>query len=306
MREETGPVQMFHVGESCAFADGPGVWPITLGQRERTTLLGWRFTSFDAALSPQKQAADIVKLVESGVDALTSYTLDATLAEPAYERAAAAGIPIVTFGSQSPSAIAVIHQSVDSAECGDDAAAVIAAEKPNARVLVVGGPPIPALAARTRHFLDAASRGGLRIVARDDNVGDVEETARPVVAALLDHHDDIEAIWCFNDYTALAAGAELRRRGRAVRRGRTAGVIVSGIGGIPAMIDAIGRGDATFTYDSRPVDAGRAAIDVLEAVLVRKQRPAAEHWVDFVRHDASNLRQYVPWGERWAGSGAAR
>jgi ABC-type sugar transport system substrate-binding protein len=288
----------FHVGESCAFADGPGVWPITRGQRERTVGLGWQFTSLDAALSAEKQANDIAELVEWRVDALTAYTLDTTLAEPGYERARAAGIPVVTFGSESPSAVAVIRQRVDSALCAANAVAYLAARVRYARVLVIGGPPIPALAARTRHFLDAATRAGLRVVAHEDNIGDVEETARPIVQRLLDDRPDIDAIWCFNDYTALAAGTELRRRGRPVQSGSQAGVIVSGIGGIPAMIEAIRRGRATFTYDSRPVDAGRAAIDVLEAFLVRHEKPQRELWVDFARHDLSNLDTYVSWGER--------
>ena len=64
------------------------------------------------------------------------------------------------------------------------------------------------------------------------------------------------------------------------------------------MIEAIRRGRATFTYDSRPTDAGRAAIDVLEAVLVRDDKPPCELWVDFARHDLSNLDAYVSWGER--------
>lgn len=288
----------FHVGESCAFADGPGVWPITRGQRERTGALGWTFTSLDAALSAEKQADDLGALIESGVDALTSYTLDETIAEPAYRRAAAKGIPLITFGSESPSAAAVVRQRADSAACALDAAGFIAAHIPAARTLVVGGPPIPALAARTRYFLEAAEKAGLQVVGRVDNVGDVEETARPIVARLLDRHPDIDAVWCFNDYTALAAGAELRRRAIPIRSSAKPGVIVGGIGGIPAMIEAIRGGEATFTYDSRPVDAGRMAIAVLEAILVHNTKPPRELWVDFMRHDLSNVNDYVSWGER--------
>jgi ribose transport system substrate-binding protein len=212
--------------------------------------------------------------------------------------ARAAGIPVVTFGSGSPSAVAVIRQKVDSALCAANAAAYLAARVRRGRVLVVGGPPIPSLAARTRHFLDAATRAGLQIVAHEDNVGDVEETARPLVERLLDEHPGVDAIWCFNDYTALAAGAALHGRGLSVQSGAQAGVIVSGIGGIPAMIEAIRLGRATFTYDSRPVDVGRAAVDVLEVILVRGDKPPPELWVDFTRHDLSNLGDYVSWGER--------
>lgn len=147
-------------------------------------------------------------------------------------------------------------------------------------------------------FLEAAAKAGLKIVAREDNIGDIEETARPIAASLLDAHPNIEAIWCFNDYTALAAGKELKRRQMTAWCGSGPGVIVSGIGGIPAMMDAIQQGLVTFSYDSRPVDAGRAAIDAIERFLVRDERPPREIWIDFRRHDLTNIGDYAPWGER--------
>jgi ribose transport system substrate-binding protein len=285
----------FHVGESCAFADGPAVGPITRGQRQRAEELGWRFSTLDAALSEELQVEQIDQLVGLSVDALTSYTLDQALAEPAYVRAAAAGTRIVTFGSPSPSATTVIRQQVDSYACAADAAAYISERVPNGRVLVVGGPPIPALAARTANFIVAAAARGLQILAHGENIGDIEETARPVVRDLIDRHRNVDAIWCFNDYTALGAAKELALCGLHVSSGARAGVILSGIGGIPAAIHAVRDGRMTFTYDSQPVAAGRAAIDALETILLHKKLPAPEIWIDFVRYDLSNVSDHLPW-----------
>jgi len=285
------------IGEACAFADGPAVAPITLGQRRRAAELGWRFTSLDASLSPERQVAQIDELVALGVDGLTSWTLDASLAERAYARAAAAGIPLVTFNSETPSATTVVRQRADTEVPAEDAARYIAARVPGAHVLVVGGPPIPALVARVEHFLTAAAGKGLLVVGRGDNVGDVEETALPVVEGLLDEHGRVDAIWCFNDYTAVAAGKVLRRRGAPVCSGGAAGVIVSGISGAPLAIQAIRDGSVTLTYDSLPVDAGRAAIDALASVLGGGEAPR-EVWIDCVRYDASNIGAFVPWDER--------
>ena len=142
-------------------------------------------TSLDASLDPSRQARQVDELVALGVDGLTTWTLDAGLAEPAYERAVAARIPIVAFNSESPSVTTVIRQRADSEVPAEDAARYIAERVENARVLVVGGPPIPALVARTERFLEAAARAGLTIVGRDDNVGDVEDTAVPAVEGLL-------------------------------------------------------------------------------------------------------------------------
>jgi ribose transport system substrate-binding protein len=286
------------IGEACAFADGPAVAPITLGQRRRAAELGWGFTSLDASLDSQRQAQQVDELVALGVDGLTTWTLDADLAEPAYERAVAAGIPIVAFNSESPSVTTVIRQRADTEAPAEDAARYIAERVENARVLVVGGPPIPALVARTEHFLAAAARAGLTIVGRDDNVGDVEETAVPVVERLLEQEPDVDAVWCFNDYTAVAAGKVLRRRGAPIWSGQARGVIVSGISGAPLAIEGIREGSVTVTYDSLPVDAGRAAIDVLEAILARGEEPPSEVWVDCVRYDVSNVDSFVAWEAR--------
>jgi ribose transport system substrate-binding protein len=286
------------IGEACAFADGPAVAPITLGQRRRTAELGWEFTSLDASLDAERQAQQVDALVMQGVDGLTTWTLDAALAEPAYERAVAAGIPVVAFNSESPSVTTVIRQRTDSEIPAKDAARYIAGRVENGRVLVVGGPPIPALVARTERFLEAAAEAGLTVVDRDDNVGDIEETAVPVVESLLQREPHVDAIWCFNDYTAVAAGKVLRRRGAPIWSGKRRGVIVVGISGAPLAIEAIRDGSVTLTYDSLPVDAGRAAIDVLNGILVRGEEPPSEVWVDTVRYDASNVDSFVPWEER--------
>src|SRR6266851_9751895 len=100
----------FHVGEACPFAAGPAVAPITRGQRQRAQELGWRFTSLDADLSAERQAAHVAELVGLGVDALTAWTLDPELLEPAYAQAVAAGTRLVLFGGDSPLATTAVKQ----------------------------------------------------------------------------------------------------------------------------------------------------------------------------------------------------
>jgi ribose transport system substrate-binding protein len=282
--------QAVHVGDSCPFADGPGVAPILRGERQRAEELGWRFTTLDACLSPALQARQLERLWDLGVDALTSWTLDPELTEPHYARAAAAGIPLVTFSSDTPSAAATIRQQADSAAPAEDAAAYIAERVGRGPVLVVGGPPVPALAARTTHFLAAAEQAGLEIAGRDDNVGDVYDTAVPVVEGLLERCPHPAAVWCFNDYTALAAADVLRRHAAGE-------AIVTGIGGIPAAIASIREGGVTATYDSLPIEAGRAAIDAVADLLAG--RPCARDIeIPCVRYDRANLASFVPWDER--------
>lgn len=47
-----------HIGESCAFAAGPSVAPISRALAESAESHGWRFTTRDAKLSARVQAGD--------------------------------------------------------------------------------------------------------------------------------------------------------------------------------------------------------------------------------------------------------
>lgn len=287
-----------HIGESCAFAAGPSVAPISRALAESAASHGWRFTTRDAKLSAQVQAGDIAKLVELGVDAIVSFPLEPTVVEPAQARAAERGVEIFALGAASPAARTVIRQDCDGAGVGEDAASFIADRVPAARVIVIGGPPAPALAARVEHFLRAAGDRGLELLAREDNVGDVRSTALPIARRLLDRHPDADAIWCFNDYTALAAADALAERSAASWSGERRGVIVSGIGGMPEAIAAVAAGGITSTYDSRPVETGRAAIDLIRRGVGERGQIPREVRIDSVRCDRSNVTDFVPWAAR--------
>lgn len=81
---------------------------------------------------------------------------------------------------------------------------------------------------------------GVKLVAREPgqfNRGDTE----PVISALLTAHPNVKAVFCQNDDMAMGVLAALSARGRK-------DVLVTGIDGIPDMLDAIadGRGLATW------------------------------------------------------------
>lgn len=291
-------VRELHVGESCAFAAGPSVAPISGAMAERAAQLGIRFTTRDAALSPSRQAADIEALSELDVDAIVALALDPAIVEPAQARAAESGIDIFALGADSPSARAVIRQDCDQAGVGEDAAELIARRVPGGRVIVIGGPPAPILSSRVEHFLRAAAHRGLELLAREDNVGDVRSTALPIARRLLDDHPQADAVWCFNDYTALAVADALEERGRVAWSEGREGVIVSGIGGIPDAVAAIGGGRMTLTYDSCPVETGRLAVDLIRGHLLGPAQAPREVRVDCPRCDHSNVAEFVPWEER--------
>jgi hypothetical protein len=54
----------------------------------------------------------------------------------------------------------------------------------------------------------------------------------------------------------------------------------------------------TLPYDSLPVDACRAAIDILERILAHGEKPPSGARVDCAGNEASNIEAFVSWDER--------
>ena len=61
----------------------------------------------------------------------------------------------------------------------------IAEERPGAKVLAIGGPPVPSIQAYEKCFAENAKRNGLTIVGKAHNTKDTAATAQPIVADLL-------------------------------------------------------------------------------------------------------------------------
>jgi ribose transport system substrate-binding protein len=275
------------IGEASPFAAGFLLAGLTLGQRLAAERRGWELRTVDAGFSAARQAEDIDALVALGVDAITTWTLDPETAEPALERAHSAGIPLVGFNSDSPSFDTVVKLAIDaSPEPAADAAHYIAERIPGAKVAVIAGPLAPTLVFRASSFREAAAEHGLEIVADVDNLGDLAE---------------LDAIWCFNDPSAIGAGRALRSAGRSIWSGSPEGVIVVGINGTQEAIDAIADGSITLTYESDPIEAGAAAIGAIAAAINgngTSGEMSREITIPSRRFDTSNIDSYVPWQAR--------
>jgi ribose transport system substrate-binding protein len=290
------------IGEASPFAAGFLLAGLTLGQRLAAERRGWELRTVDAGFSAARQAEDIDALVALGVDAITTWTLDPETAEPALERAHSAGIPLVGFNSDSSSFDTVVKLAIDaSPEPAADAAHYIAERIPGAKVAVIAGPLAPTLVFRASSFREAAAEHGLEIVADVDNLGDLADPAELIVRDLLAEPPELDAIWCFNDPSAIGAGRALRSAGRSIWSGSPEGVIVVGINGTQEAIDAIADGSITLTYESDPIEAGAAAIGAIAAAINgngTSGEMSREITIPSRRFDTSNIDSYVPWQAR--------
>lgn len=281
----------------------PGQQDIVYGFNGGAGELDWSAESIDANLSADKQVADIATMVTQGQDGIASWTLDPGAAAGAYGQADGAGIPVVGVNSEGTGIDATVWWEVNL--CGPESpiaelAEYIAAERPGATVLEIGGPPVPSIQAYERCFAEYAEKNGLTVVARAHNTKDTAAGAHPIVADLLTRTPDVDAIWAYNDASALGACAAVISQGRTVYDGAGDGIIVFGQNGDADAIAAIKSHRLTGTIDPDPVATGWALIKALSGFMGddRVDDPPTKLVVESRRWTLENIGEYTPPRER--------
>jgi ribose transport system substrate-binding protein len=283
----------------------PGQQDVELGFRRGAHELGWGASAIDANLSPDKQVSDIATMITEHQSGIASWTLDPGAAAGAYGQADAAGIPVVGVNSQGAGIDATVWWELNLCFPGspiEGVAAFIASARPGARVIMVGGPPVPSIMDYERCFAANARKHGLDVVATVHNTRDTAATAQPLVADALTRHPDADAIWAYNDASALGASAAVLGSHRAVGQdgGERDGVIVFGQNGDEDAITAIRQGRLTGTVDPDPVATGWALIKALSEFVGddRPARPARRIVVRSTTWTKRNIARYRPPRER--------
>jgi ribose transport system substrate-binding protein len=285
------------LGESSPVASNPNQQAITRGEDLAAKSYGWTVKTLDANLSPDKQVSDVDTFISLKVAGLITWTLDPGAAGAAYKRALAAGIPIVDFGSTTNVTSSVFDARGYGCGQGKAAAAYIAKRVPKGKVLVIGGPPVPAITNYTNCFVSAAKADGLNIVGKQYNVKDTAATAQPIVQDLLTKNPDVNAIWCYNDPSCLGAGAVVRSAGKKIWvEGKQNGIVITGANGSADAAAAVKNGLVTGTWDPQAPDMGRIAVEVLAMHLKDGKPLSALPKIIVVPNkiwDASNVSGYV-------------
>ena len=128
-------------------------------------------------------------------------------------------------------------------------------------MLVIGGPPVPAITNYTNCFVKAAKTAGLQVVGKQNNVKDTAATAQPIVQDLLTKNPDVNAIWCYNDPSCLGAGAVVRSSGKkAWVAGQAEGHRHHGRQRLERRRAGVKSGLITGTWDPRPNVMGTIAV----------------------------------------------
>lgn len=271
-------------------ATEPGEHNINLGIACYAASIDGRVITLDANLDINKQVTDFDQLLAQGADVLAFLPLDHDAFVGPFERAADAGAVVVELYNPESAAPGSVYEN--SASAGEDAVLLVADQFPEgAKALVIGGPPIPVIAARISGFTDNAEANGIEILEQQDNLNDNVNDARTLAEALIGKHPDVDVIFAFNDNSAIGAGL-------AVRAAGLEGVMIFGINGTAEGIQAVKDGVITATYDADQFATGYNAA-ALGARIVAGQavEPLA---MDFTRWTVDNADEWRPADERCA------
>ena len=279
------------IGYSNPLASEEGLRAVGYGFQQAVEALGltWTVDELDAALSPDKQVADVDTFVSGGADGVVSWTLDPGAADAAYQRASEAGVPVVGVNSESDFFVSQVMANTDTT-CivAEEQAQFIADNAPGARVLAIGGPPVPSITLTTQCFLDAANELGLEIIDQQDDLTGTEAGGQEIMESLLLKYQDFDALWSFSDSTTLGAVAAIVADGRDIRTvEEDEGIIVLSRNGVQAAIDAIEAGQLTATWDNNQPLVGAAAAQLLKY-----------HYVDGVPLEELPTQVNIP-SKRW-------
>jgi ABC-type sugar transport system substrate-binding protein len=236
--------------------------------------LGVKFIVYDSENEVAKQTANLEDLVALGVDGIVVNPIDVSSLGPAINKAAATGIPVVTFDRAAVGANYTFYVGCDDV-AGGRMIADFVAKKLGGKgkiILITGSPGSSPQLDRSKGFKEqlAAKYPGLKIVF--DQTGEFfREKGMQVMEDAITAVPDFNAVVCQNDDMMMGAIQALKSAG--IPRNK---YVIVGYDGVPDGLRAVrdGLADCTVQY---PI--GQAP-EVLERLVryLRGQKPAEKDY----------------------------
>jgi ribose transport system substrate-binding protein len=250
------------------------------------TAMGHEYTAADANNDPSKQISDVETLLQQGCGVLIISPIDTQGIQPALDRVREQDIPIVVQETEEGGPYATNVQT-SNYQAAAEAAAYLAEELgEGARVAALEGPAFAeVLIARNTGFREGAAEAGLEVIATGTNAEITPEGGRAVAATWQQQFGtDLQAIWAFNDTTALGAAA--------ARSGDFQPLVV-GMNGDQGAIEAIRAGSMAATWDLQTVKYSKALAWAADQALQGEELPETIN-IAMRRIDADNVDEWVP------------
>jgi ribose transport system substrate-binding protein len=236
--------------------------------------LGWSPTVLDSALSPEKEISNMELAMNGGAKGIAAWTLDPGTISGSYEEASKAGIPVIGDNSVGPGISATVWFETQLCEPGGPQqvdAEKIAAMHPGAKVMMIVFEQAQSLVEVAECFAKEAKAAGLDVISETNNEADNAAGSQKQFEPLLTKTPDVEAVWCYNDESAMGVSAALLAEGKEIATTESPeGVVVTGQNGDKDAIEAVEEGRLSWTWDQDNVATGYALVKALNAALEGK------------------------------------
>jgi ribose transport system substrate-binding protein/ribose transport system permease protein len=257
---------------------------------------GGRVLATDAALDVAKQAGDITRLVDAGVDALIVYPAgDPESLRTALDAAIEAGV--LLFAHDDIGHASVVTQLVTPVDVMGALAADLLAELLQGRgnIVIIDGVPAPALLERVAGFRRRleSRHPGIRVVASISNTTDVVQGAESAMADTITSGLAPDGVFGYNDASAIGAARAAAAAGLSL--------VTVGNNAEPHGVQAVAQGLISATVDRHPVElALQAAAVILDTLERRIQISEAPAFVTIVPSTVTkdNVESFIPWERR--------
>jgi ribose transport system substrate-binding protein len=278
----------------------PGQQQINQGLEQASEELGWSETVLDSALSAEKQVSNVETAINQGAAAIASWTLDPNAVAGAYEQAQSKEIPIIGMNSKGTGVTASVWWEVQLCEPGGPEAVTaekIAELKPHAKTIVIGLEVAESTKELSDCFIQEAKKNGLDIINETNNEADNAAGSQKVFEPLLTKYPEVEAVFDYNDESAMGVSAALLAGGKKIATvEEPEGVIVTGSNGDQDAIEAVEEGRLSWTWDPDNLASGFAAVKQMNTAL-SGEKPK-DLIVESILVDGETISEYVPAEER--------
>jgi ribose transport system substrate-binding protein len=278
----------------------PGQQQINTGLEQASKELGWSESVLDSALSAEKQVSNVESAVNQGAAAIASWTLDPNAVAGAYEQAQSKKIPIIGMNSKGTGVTASVWWEVQLCEPGGPeqvTAEKIAELKPHAKTIVIGLEVAESTKEISDCFVQEAKKAGLEIINETNNEADNASGSQKVFEPLLTKYPEVEAVFNYNDESAMGVSAALLAAGKTIATTEEPeGVIVTGSNGDQDAIEAVEEGRLSWTWDPDNLASGFAAVKQMNDALSGSK--PKDLIVESILVSKETIGEYTPAEER--------
>jgi ribose transport system substrate-binding protein len=239
---------------------------------------GWSVDVLDSQSSPDKQVSNVELAINKGYGAIASWSLDPNAVAGAYEAAQEKGIPVIGLNSKSPGGLTTTvwyeHQLCEPGGPEAISAEKIAEMHPGAKTLMIGDEVAESTKELAECFSKEAKRVGLDVLATGNNEGGTTSSGQAVFEPLFTKYPEVEAVWCFNDESAIGVSNVLAAANKPIATTEEPeGIVVTGTNGEPTGIEAVADDRISWTWEHDSAAAGFATVKAAEEALEGKEPP---------------------------------